>query len=448
LSALYLYFIKQYKNIWKNLSLRIRIEIIILIIIYFSFFTTRLISLFKEQLSNPNTTEFGFVQFILHSLIFMISISIPFIHLNLIPRQPGIANFRTLPLSQLNSFWLLFFLHFKYQLIGLILILPIFTALLVLNNIFFSLYFLMSVILFQTVFILFISIFSVQVKSKLIIIAKYYILILVLFCSYYLMYFYTDYYLLYDPIFFIVSSLYLIQNWKESYYNWDIFIESNQNKLGENRNQMGIFTYSTLKKISFPKLTPLLAKEILNYLRNRKYIRIQIISFIIYVIILFFLNIKLQENYIIYSSAITFIFIWHHFSFQFNEKYVKADSTVFIKTLPFKYYQLWITKFISEFIFVLILLLFLTVYYLLVGIQFIDIYQSLLVILLFSVIVLAAIINFKIIFFDRPRFAGYAYHFFIIFITVMSINYYLVGPIIATALLIYFTFYSYREFTR
>ena len=227
-----------------------------------------------------------------------------------------------------------------------------------------------------------------------------------------------------------------------------MFIESNQNRSGQKRNQPGFLAYSTFNKISFPKLTPLLAKEILNYLRNRKYIRIQIISFIIYVIILFFLNIKLQENYIIYSSAITFIFIWHHFSFQFNEKYVKADSAVFIKTLPFKYYQLWITKFISEFIFVLILLLFLTVYYLFVGIQFIDIYQSLLVILLFSVIVLAAIINFKIIFFDRPRFAGYAYHFFIIFITVMSINYYLVGPIIATALLIYFTFYSYREFTR
>jgi len=448
LSSLYLYFFKQYKNIWKNLSLRIRIEILILFIIYFTFFSTRLINLFKEQLSNPDITEIGFVQFVLHLLILLISISIPFIHLNLIPRQQGIVNFRSFPLSKLNTFWLLFFLHYKYQLIGLILILPIFTAMLVSNNIFFSFYFLMSIILFQTIFILFFSIFSIQMKSKQIALVKYYILISVLFVSYYSMYFYTDYYLLYDPMFFIISLFYLILNWKNNYYKWDMFIESNQNRSGQKRNQPGFLAYSTFNKISFPKLTPLLAKEILNYLRNRKYIRIQIISFSIYVLILFYLNIKLQNNFIIYSSTITFIFIWHHFSFQFNEKYIKADSAVFLKTLPIKYYQLWITKFISEFIFVLIMLLFLTICYLFLGFQLIDVYQPLLVIILFSVIVLAAIINLKIIFFDRPRFAGYAYHFFIIFITVMSINYYLVGPIIATALLIYFTFYSYREFAR
>ena len=69
-------------------------------------------------------------------------------------------------------------------------------------------------------------------------------------------------------------------------------------------------------------------------------------------------------------------------------------------------------------------------------------------ILLFSLIVLAAIINFKIIFFDRPRFGGYAFHLFIIFISVMSVNYLLVGPVIALMLLIYFTYYSYREFAR
>jgi len=448
LSSLYLYFFKQYKNIWKNLSLRIRIEIFILFIIYFTFFTTRLTNLINEQLSNPVTTEFGLVQFVLHSLIFLISISIPFIHLNLVPKQAGITCFRSLPLNRLNTFWLLIFLHFKYQILGLVVMVPIYIAMLVSMNIFLSIYFFVSIILFQIIFILFISIFSIQSYSKTSVVLKYYILILTLFFSYFLMYFYTDYYFLYDPIFFLVSLVYLIPKWNSRYTNWDRFVKSSQRKAGQIRNQLGLFSYAVFKNFPFQRITPLLAKEILNYLRNRKYIRIQIILFIIYVLILFFLNIKLQEDFILYSSAISIIFIWKHFSIQFNEKYIKADSAVFIKTLPFKFYQLWIAKFISEFLFVIILVMFLTIFYLFAGFHFADIYQLLFVILLFSLIVVTTIINFKIIFFDRPRFAGYAYHFFIIFILVMSINYYLVGPIIAIALLIYFSIYSYREFAR
>ena len=147
MNSLYLYFFKQYINIWKNLSLRIRIEILILFIIYFSFFTTRLISLFNEQLNNHNTTEFGFVQFVLHSLVFLISISIPFIHSYIIPRQPGITYYKSLPLNSLNTFWLLFFSHYKYQVIGLILVLPIFMAMLFTINNFLAIYFIVSVII-------------------------------------------------------------------------------------------------------------------------------------------------------------------------------------------------------------------------------------------------------------------------------------------------------------
>ena len=146
MNSLYLYFFKQYKNTWKNLSLRIRIEILILFIVYFTFFTTRLIKLINEQLNNPGTTEMGLVQFILHSFIFLISISFPFIHLNLIPRQKGMVYYRSLPLNKWDTFWLIFFLHFKYQLIGLIIILPFFIAFLASVNIFLSVYYFSGII--------------------------------------------------------------------------------------------------------------------------------------------------------------------------------------------------------------------------------------------------------------------------------------------------------------
>jgi hypothetical protein len=155
-----------------------------------------------------------------------------------------------------------------------------------------------------------------------------------------------------------------------------------------------------------------------------------------------------EEDFLFYSSILTMLFIWQHFSLQFNEKYIQAESAMFIKTFPLKYHQLWLAKFAGEFMFVFLVLIFLTVFWFANGYGFPDIYQPLLALFLFALIVLAAIINFKLIFFDRPRFAGYAYHLFIIFMLVMSANYYLVGPLIALILLIYFTIYSYREFAK
>ena len=303
-----------------------------------------------------------------------------------------------------------------------------------------------DIILFPIILILYISDLVSRVKSNFSIYIKYFSFLLIVFGVYFLTYFYTDYYLLYDPFFFTVSLIYLIPKWKTNYFNWDGFIKISQGKSKQKRSQVRLFSYPAFQNLPFPKITPLLAKELLNYLRNRKFIRMQISSFFIYSLILLFLHMKVHDNFVLYSSGVTILFIWQHFSLQFNEKYMKAECAVFIKTLPFKYYQIWIAKFISEFLFVFIFLIFLTILYLLLGLPLVEIYQSLFVIILFSLIVLATIINFKIIFFDRPRFAGYAYHFFIIFISVMSVNYYLVGPIIALILLVYFTFYSYREF--
>jgi len=448
LSSLYLYFFKQYKNTWKSLSIRIRIEIIILFIIYFSFFTTRLTQIVNEQLSNPGTTPIGLTQFILHVLIFLISISIPFIHLNLLPKQKGLVYYRTLPLNKLNTFWLVFFLHYKYQLIGVIVVLPVFIALLITLNIILSCNFIGSIILYQIILVLYISDLATHAKYTINIFIKYFSLLVIVIGFYFLMYFYTDYYFLFDPFFFTASLIYFIPKWRNNCFDWDNYIKISHGNSRKKNNKFRLFSYSAIQKFPFPKISPLLAKEMLNYLRNRKFIRIHFFSLIIFCLILVFLHIKVHENFVLYSSAVTMLFIWQHLSLQFNEKYMKADSAVFIKTLPFKYYQLWIAKFISEFIFVFSLLLLLTILYLLMGLPILQIYQSLFAIILFSLIVLATIINFKIMFFDRPRFAGYAYHFFIIFVFVMSINYYLIGPIIALILLIYFTFYSYREFAR
>jgi hypothetical protein len=70
------------------------------------------------------------------------------------------------------------------------------------------------------------------------------------------------------------------------------------------------------------------------------------------------------------------------------------------------------------------------------------------IISLFSIFILYIITIIRIIFFDNPRFAGYAYHFLIIFTLVMISNFYLVGPVITLLLIIYLNYVSYRQFQK
>jgi hypothetical protein len=202
-------------------------------------------------------------------------------------------------------------------------------------------------------------------------------------------------------------------------------------------------------KIVPAKIYPLFAKEILAQIRNKHYIRLKIISLLIFCLILLFLNSsRFQDTYFNLVSLTTFVFIWVHSSHQFNEKYVLREPVFFIKTLPFRFYQYWLAKFLSEFLYILVficlLLIFLTIHDAAIN----DIFSLLVGVIIFAFFILSIITLFKILFYDNPRFAGYAYHFLVIFSVIMIINYYLVGPIITIAILIYLTITSYRHFVK
>ena len=73
---------------------------------------------------------------------------------------------------------------------------------------------------------------------------------------------------------------------------------------------------------------------------------------------------------------------------------------------------------------------------------------AILIITLFSIFVLYIITLIRVIFYDNPRAAGYAYHILIIFTVVMTIQFYFVGPIITLFIIIYLHFKSYHQFVR
>ena len=57
------------------------------------------------------------------------------------------------------------------------------------------------------------------------------------------------------------------------------------------------------------------------------------------------------------------------------------------------------------------------------------------ILVFFGLFTVSAILNFQILFYDDPRLGGYAYHFLIIFVVVLTFNYRFVGPLVAIFLL-------------
>jgi hypothetical protein len=65
---------------------------------------------------------------------------------------------------------------------------------------------------------------------------------------------------------------------------------------------------------------------------------------------------------------------------------------------------------------------------------------------LLSVLILTTMLNFQMLFYEDPRYAGYAYHFSVIFFVVMSYNYRFVGPLVTLFMAGYFFYKNYRYF--
>lgn len=448
MSYLHTYFIKQSLNYWRNLSLRVRIEILILLFIYFVFFASRLTGYFNDLLNTSSSTPAGLSSFLLHAVILLLSISIPLIHLYLVPKQKSLSVFRCLPLSGTNSFLLLLIYHFKYQLIGMVVILPVFTALIFSAGILYSAYFLIGVFLYIVIFIAAALYFTSRNNKVLRMIYKYFLAIILFNVIFSIVYVQTNFFVLFDLLLIPVSIMVIFSWWRKNWQNWDRFVEKFPVTTVSSTPVGNQLNYFRLKRFMPQSIYPIFAKEFFNYLRNRRYIRRQIFSLLIFAIALGYLTTNLSDNFEFYTIVLTGIVIWQHYALQFNEKYVKSDSHHFMKTLPFKYLQIWTAKFINEYVylvFIQIILLFVLLYR---GLSFNEMIHIFGLINLFAFVILFMMINFKILFFDQPRMAGYAYHFFVVFTAVMSFNFYLVGPIITLTLMIYFFIKSYREFAK
>jgi len=122
------YFLRQFLNYWKHLPLRIKIEIVILLTVFYIYATDQLVLKFRSLLAQPDIQALHLNTLIQLGLLLPLLAGIPFIYFSLIPRQKSIQLLRFLPLDPGQSAMLLLVHFWKYELIYLIIILPVATA--------------------------------------------------------------------------------------------------------------------------------------------------------------------------------------------------------------------------------------------------------------------------------------------------------------------------------
>ena len=139
-------------NYWHHLKIRIQIEVIILFVIFYTFFTNKFVLYFNEMLSQPGTSQMGLSIFILHILWVTLVVSSPYIYFNLFHKQNGLAHLCPYPLKKYDAFAILIIHFVKYQLVIILIAMPVLTALtvstgplLLLYILFFSCYLCLSI---------------------------------------------------------------------------------------------------------------------------------------------------------------------------------------------------------------------------------------------------------------------------------------------------------------
>jgi len=448
MNAILKYNIRQMLNYWHHLKFRIRVEIIFLFVVFYTFFTDKFVLYFDEMLSQPDTSQLGLSTIILHLFWMILIFSTPYIYFNLLPKQKGLANLSLYPLKKSDALATLVVYFVKYQLIIVSIATPVLTALTLSTTPLMLIYILIFSCASFFISMIMVLILASKYISRYRILFFYFSYFLIYFVFFVIVYWGTQFYFYYSTLAILCACFVLIKYWSNCWQSWDIVLNKFRPLLLKSTQNKSKLTYSKFP-LFIPKIIrPLLFKELLSHIRNKNYIRLKIISFLIYLIILLLIDLYYRDYYTSAISILTILLIWEHYSHQFNDKYVSRESRFFIKVLPIKFYHYGISKFISEFLFIIPILFVVLLMTLLHGLPLLKIFSILGIITLFSIFVLYIITLITVIFYDNPRVAGYAYHFLIIFAVVMNLQFYLVGPIITLFIIIYLHFKSYHQFIR
>lgn len=438
------YLLRQPLNTWRTLGWFHKIEIILLVGLIYIVTIGKLFKLYNDWLGYDWVTSSGLAEIITHIYILSFFLTGPFILIYLLPRQSGLLSFYSKPLSINQLFQATGYYYFKYQAITIIFYLVFLSAMFGIN---WKIASISACFILICGLIVFIFQFKLFIEKKTI--TAFWLMIIVIFIIYHIAFALFSWYIklpwLFDCIILTVAGIYLWKNWPlEGSTHLELIFP--QKSHWQKSRQSSRIDYAQIPRLLPVKIQALFNKELLGLWRNSSYRKLKWITFFIYIILIVIIVLSQFENKDIFLILLTGFTIWLHYSNYFNEKYVQPEPDWYFHTVPFRFHHLWISKFLVEFIYILIIITGFWISLLIADFTFSEQLNLVILILGFSIIVLSIMINFQIMFYDDPRLAGYAYHFTIIFLLIMSANYRLVGPLISIILLTFYFYKSYRYF--
>jgi hypothetical protein len=436
--------LRQPLNIWRSLGRLNKIEIIILLGLVYAYLVGRIYHLFIKLLEIEWITPFRLSSLTAHLFIISIFISGPFIISYLVPRQQTLIPFFTQPLGKKDFFQITGYLYFKYQLLILLLAIPFISALIGLHWLA-ALLSLLSITLFSAVIFYAQIIFYAKSSGHFTFLNIQMMIIIAFYILYGIAYAMTGYPLIFDFIILTGTSL-IIKLFYDRLPDPELEMIFSPSHLWMRKSKIGRIGFSNIPNIFPAKIQVLFKKELVGLWRNPAYRRLKVLTILAFFIFLVLIAISQVENKDIWMTVFTIIVIWIHYSNHFNEKYVQPEPEWFFKTIPVRFHQVWFSKFLTEAIYLAFILSLFWIVQIGVGLNFAEQLNLVGVVLIFSVFVLLVMLNFQIMFYEDPRLAGYAYHFTILFLVIISLNYKLVGPLISIILLSFYFYKSYKYF--
>ncbi|MBD3224040.1 MAG: hypothetical protein GF313_04885 [Caldithrix sp.] len=433
--------LKQPLYAWKEQSLLFKIEMILLLIVLYAYFSERIIAAFNHYQMTSSISVYSMSNGVVHVFILLVMLSIPFILYYLIPKQRGIHIFCDKPLSNSQILQLIGYYVVKYLLIYWIILIPFFIALFVID--WGTAIFHVAAFAAYTLIIYLWALSGMRRRQKATYFA-YAMAVILLFHSVYASVFILIQHLwILDVIVLFGSGLIL---WflmrRPASLHLETLYPAALKRNGHRKS--GWLSFQTIPAFLPAGLQVLFNKELIGLWRNAKYRRLKWITLAVYILLLVMVSLRADMANDIGLILISMAVIWLHYSHHFSEKYMHPDPDWFFHTLPLGMFRMMLSRFLVEYFYILLILLIAWIYMIgqQMGAQ--AQLQTLALLLIFATVILLIMVNFRVMFYDNPRTAGYAYHFTVIFLLVMSVNYRFVGPIISVVLLAFYFYKNYK----
>jgi len=344
---------RQPVNVWKELSVRVKTEVILLAGLVFAYLITRSHHLFYTWIVTAKLTATFAGSIIIQSIGTSFFLTAPLIISFLIPNQPHLKTFYGKPLEIKSLSLILFYYYQKYQISLILMALPIIIGLAIVNWLIAAAC-IIFMMLFNIMAFLVTLILKIRWSDKTHLTAMVWMLALlhgiagaVLIGS--------GWFWLYQSTVLVVVGIYI----------WLALIRIKQPDLEiifppTHRK----FRRITNPKISFrqiPRVLPsvmhaLFSKELLGLWRNRAYRRLKIWTLVFYASLLAVFAFQPVPEKDKWLTILTGILVWLHYSHHFSEKYVLPEPAIFFHTLPVRFLQIWISKFLVEALYVMLVL--------------------------------------------------------------------------------------------